>query len=101
MNPEITTLRLKTDAEWCASIMVNSEPWVTLGRTYEESLRIITDPSKEVYLARLEGELSGFVILNMKGAFVGYVQTICLDPQVEGQGVRNKLIEICRREDIH
>lgn len=92
MNPQITTLRLRTDAQWCASIMVNSEPWVTLGRTYEESLRIITDPSKEVYLARLEGELSGFVILNLKGAFVGYVQTICIDPKSRGKGLGTILL---------
>lgn len=72
--------------------MVDSEPWITLGRTYEESLQIITDPSKEVYLAKLEGELSGFIILNMKGAFIGYVQTICIDPRSRGKGLGSSLL---------
>ena len=63
-----------------------------MGRTYEESLQIITDPSKEVYLAKLIGELSGFVILNMKGAFVGYVQTICIDPKSRGKGLGTSLL---------
>jgi [ribosomal protein S18]-alanine N-acetyltransferase len=72
--------------------MVNSEPWITLGRTYEESLQIIADSSKEVYLARLEGELSGFIILNLKGAFTGYVQTICIDPKSRGKGLGTTLL---------
>ena len=72
--------------------MANSEPWITLGRTYEESLQIITDPSKEVYLARLERELSGFIILNMKGAFIGYIQTICIDPKWRSKGLGTSLL---------
>ena len=92
MNPEIQSLQLQADAQWCASIMVDSEPWITLGRTYEESLQIITDPSKEVYLAKLYGELSGFIILNMKGAFIGYVQTICIAPKSRGKGLGSSLL---------
>lgn len=63
-----------------------------MGRTYEESLQIITDPSKEVYLARLERELSGFIILNMKGAFIGYIQTICIDPKWRSKGLGTSLL---------
>jgi len=92
MDVEIESLRRQADAEWCASVMSNSEPWITLGRTYEESLEILTDPSREVYLARIEGELSGFIILNMKGAFVGYVQTICIGPDSRGKGLGSRLL---------
>ena len=92
MDTEIERLGLQSEAQWCASIMANSEPWVTLGRTYEESLQIITDPSKEVYIARVEGELSGFIILNMKGAFIGYVQTICIGPESRGRGLGTTLL---------
>lgn len=97
MNPEIHRLQLQTEAQWCASIMANSEPWITLSRTYEESLQILTDSladsSKEVYLATQEGELSGFIILNLKGAFIGYVQTICIDAKSRGKGIGSKLLK--------
>jgi ribosomal-protein-alanine N-acetyltransferase len=93
MGIEFRKLRLPSEAEWCAGVMTTSEPWITLGRTREESLRIIDDPSKEVYLAAEAGELSGFMILNMNGAFIGYVQTICVAPRSRGRGLGTKLLE--------
>ncbi len=32
--------------------MCTSEPWITLGRSFETSLAIVRDPTREVYLAR-------------------------------------------------
>jgi ribosomal protein S18 acetylase RimI-like enzyme len=93
MGIEFRKLMLPSEAEWCASVMTTSEPWITLGRTREESLRIIDGPSKEVYLAAEAGELSGFMILNMNGAFIGYVQTICIAPGSRGRGLGTKLLE--------
>jgi ribosomal-protein-alanine N-acetyltransferase len=89
MNTEIERLQLQSNAEWCASIMANSEPWITLRLTYEESLQIINDPSKEVYLVRLEGELSGFIILNMKSAFI---ETIYIAAKWRGKGLGSRLL---------
>jgi ribosomal protein S18 acetylase RimI-like enzyme len=77
--------------------MATSEPWITLGRSYEASLDIIGDRSREVYLARDEAGLAGFVILCMTGAFVGYIQTICIDPLRRGQGLGSSLVEFAER----
>lgn len=89
---EITRLEQLGDAEWCANIMTHSEPWITLGRTFPESLAIINDPTKEVYLVKVDNSLAGFMILNMKGAFVGYIQTICIAPTHRGQGLGSKML---------
>jgi ribosomal protein S18 acetylase RimI-like enzyme len=70
--------------------MTSSEPWRTLGRDYETSLRIVTDPVKEVYVASIGAEaeaVAGFLILNMAGAFVGYIQTVCVAPVWRGRGL--------------
>ena len=80
------------DAEWCARTMTASEPWITLGRGYEESLRLLQDPTRETYVGRLDGTRVGFVILNMKGAFVGYVQTICVAPEERGHGLGTRIL---------
>ena len=80
---EWSSSRLETeaDAEACARLMASSEPWLTLGRTYEASLAIIRDSTREVFVLRDgTGKLSGFLILCLTGAFVGYIQTICIDP---------------------
>jgi [ribosomal protein S18]-alanine N-acetyltransferase len=80
------------DALWCARVMSGSEPWITLRRGYDASLRIVSDPTREVYLAWNGSERLGFVILNMKGAFVGYLQTICVAPEARGRGIGSWLM---------
>jgi [ribosomal protein S18]-alanine N-acetyltransferase len=82
-----------SEAELCARLMATSEPWLTLGRSYEASLAIVRDPTREVYLARDSDGLAGFVILCLTGAFVGYIQTVAVQPERRGQGVGSKLLQ--------
>jgi [ribosomal protein S18]-alanine N-acetyltransferase len=89
----ITPLSAEEDAQVCARLMCSSEPWITLGRSYETSLGIVRDPTREVYLARDESGIAGFLILCMTGAFVGYIQTICIDPRCRGLGLGSRLLE--------
>jgi ribosomal protein S18 acetylase RimI-like enzyme len=72
--------------------MCSSEPWLTLGRSYEDSLQILQDPSREVYLAEDAQGLAGFLILCLTGPFIGYIQTVCLAPDRRGQGIGTQLI---------
>jgi [ribosomal protein S18]-alanine N-acetyltransferase len=89
---EIVPLCDEEDARVCARLMSTSEPWLTLGRTFEASLAVVSDPTREVYLARDSQRIAGFLILCMTGAFVGYIQTICIDPRCRGQGLGSKLV---------
>jgi ribosomal-protein-alanine N-acetyltransferase len=97
--PEISIARLGSDleAETCARLMATSEPWITLGRSFEASLAILRDPTREVYVARDETGLAGFLILCMTGALVGYIQTVCIDPHRRGQGLGSRLVEFAER----
>jgi ribosomal protein S18 acetylase RimI-like enzyme len=90
---EIRRLEGRAEAEICARMMANSEPWITLRRNYDASLKILTDPSREVYLAMVSNEIVGFTILNMHGAFVGYIQSVCVAPQWRGRGFGSKLMD--------
>jgi [ribosomal protein S18]-alanine N-acetyltransferase len=95
LTPELSITRLaaSTEAEECARVMSCSEPWLTLGRSYQASLRMVQDPTREVYLARDRHGLAGFLILCMTGAFVGYIQTVCIQPDRRGHGLGSRLIE--------
>jgi ribosomal protein S18 acetylase RimI-like enzyme len=73
-------------------MMASSEPWITLGRDYDASRRILADAAKERYVAEDGGGLAGFLILNMKGAFVGYIQTVCVAPDRRGRGIGSLLV---------
>jgi [ribosomal protein S18]-alanine N-acetyltransferase len=81
------------EEEQCARMTVGEEPWVRFGSSYEASLRRMQDTSKEIYVAELDGQVVGFVIINMKGAFWGYIQTLCVAAAQRGQGIGTTLIE--------
>ncbi len=94
MTTEVTIRRLgsSTDADACARMMAASDPWITLGRDYQASLRIIEDPSREVYIAEDDAGLAGFLVLCMVGAFVGYIQTVFAAPDHRGKGIGSRLV---------
>lgn len=92
-NLEIRRLTRAEEAEWCARLMLSSEPWITLKRTYEEGLHVVQDPPREPYIAYLGGSRAGFIILNMVGQFPGYIQTICIAPEHRSSGIGRRLIE--------
>jgi len=78
-------------------MMASSEPWVTLQRDYDASLKILTDPSKEVYLAMASNEIVGFALLTMHGTFIGYLQSIYVSPEWRGNGVGSELMDYVER----
>lgn len=88
----IRPLATPAEAEWCARVMASSEPWLTLGRTYEASRRVLRDPTREVYVAKDDGGLAGFLVLCVVGPFTGYIQTVCVAPERRGQGVGTRLL---------
>jgi ribosomal protein S18 acetylase RimI-like enzyme len=85
------------EAERCTAMMASSEPWITLGRGYEASLRSLSDTTKEVYVAEISGEVAGFAILNLHGSFPGYIQTVCVAAHHRGRGLGTRLIEWAER----
>jgi ribosomal protein S18 acetylase RimI-like enzyme len=86
--------RLQDDqeAEACARLMASSEPWITLRRDYQGSLRLLQDPAREVWVARQDGQVVGFVILLMHGPLRGYIQTVGVMPEHRGRGIGSRLI---------
>ena len=80
------------EIEACARMMSSTEPWITLGRSFEESLQILEAPDREVSVALLGTDLVGFVILNMKGPFAGYIQTICVSADHRSRGIGTRII---------
>jgi ribosomal protein S18 acetylase RimI-like enzyme len=89
---EIGTLNGDADARACAEMMASSDPWVFFGRTFEQCLARVTNPEGEVWVAREDGVARGFIILLLHGAFVGYIQVVCVAADARSSGIGSKLV---------
>jgi len=94
---EIRPIRGEDETRRCAQMMCSTEPWITMRRTFDESLAIVKDTTREVYVAGDAGQLLGFIIVNMRGAFVGYIQIVCVDDHARGRGVGTRLIDFAEQ----
>ena len=88
----IRPLETREEAEACARIMAGTEPWITLRREFEACLRVMLDETRERYVAYRGDRLAGLLVLNLRGAFVGYIQTVCAAPELRGRGVGTALV---------
>lgn len=76
-----------------AAMMAESDPWLKLGIKYSDLYNMVSDPFREVYLAQSDEAILGFVVLEMNGAFAGYIKSICVSPEYRGVGVGGLLME--------
>jgi ribosomal protein S18 acetylase RimI-like enzyme len=76
----------------CASLMLGSEPWITLQRSAASARLALQDPGKELYAVCEGPDVVAFVLLDMRGPLAGYIQSICVRPQERGRGIGTALI---------
>ncbi len=88
----IRALETRDEAEACARIMAGTEPWITLRRDEAACRRVLLDETRERYVAREGERLAGLLVLNLRGAFVGYIQAVCAAPECRGRGVGTALV---------
>ncbi len=83
----------ETEAAACARMMASSDPWRTLRREEASLYQAVLNPRREAYVAVTEtGEVAGLILLNMEGAFTGYIQSLCVAENWRGAGLGQKLI---------
>ena len=88
----IRPLETREEAEACALMMAGTDPWITLRLGHDACLRVLLDETRERYVAYEGGRLAGVLVLNVRGAFVGYIQTVCAAPEYRGKGVGTALV---------
>jgi ribosomal-protein-alanine N-acetyltransferase len=81
----------------CATIMVQTDPWITLGMDYEQCLKAFDGDFKEVFVMKKDMEIMGFVIMQTQGSFKGYIQTISINSTGRGQGYGTQLLQFCEK----
>lgn len=86
------------EARYCAGFLVASEPWVTLGLTFEQAMQRLTDPTREIHVATVGAEITGVLILFLDGALKGYIQTIAVNPDWRSRGIGTRMMEFAEQQ---
>src|SRR6187551_196263 len=95
MNERVTFRPMANDAEiaMAAQLMSSSEPFSTLIFTLEKCERSLrANPAGTFYVA-YDGNFAGLMILQTEGAFRGYIQTICVVPELRSKGIGRTMIK--------
>jgi ribosomal protein S18 acetylase RimI-like enzyme len=90
--PDIRPLADDAEARACATIMATTDPWITLGRTFDRCLATARDSALERYVAMSDGEVVGFILLSMQGSFTGYIKSIAVREDWRGRGLGSELL---------
>ena len=93
----IRLTRDTADLYTCASMLSSSDPWVTLGISYDDTMVTLSDPTREVYVAQRGESILGFIVLEMRGAFTGYIKSICVSPHDRNKGIGRALMEYAEK----
>jgi ribosomal protein S18 acetylase RimI-like enzyme len=89
---EIRALSDDREAHAAATIMATSEPWTTLGRTFDRCLSTLRDENLERYVAVDDGDVVGFVLLSMRGTFTGYIKSLGVREDCRSRGLGARLM---------
>lgn len=96
----ISITRAEADFDACASMMATSDPWMTLGFDVFACRNAFIGDERETHVLRLGSAIIGFVIIQPKGSFKGYIQTLCIHEKHRGQGWGKRLLDYAE-ETIH
>jgi [ribosomal protein S18]-alanine N-acetyltransferase len=86
------------DLEWCARLMSSNDPWITLGRTFEDCLAAVTNPEYVNLVAWRGGERAGCIRIHPRGvAGSPYIASVVVAEQWRGQGIGTDLVDCAER----
>lgn len=82
------------DREWCAQLMATSEPWITLGRTIDQTRPLFQRKDSELFIARHNGMPRGFLLLRDRGiVYSPYIASLAVAPEARGLGIGGRLLD--------
>ena len=81
------------ERDWAAELFSSSEPWKTLGITYEIARATCYDAEYLVYVAHIEEKPCGVIILDPRGvAGAPYIKSVLVEKKYRSHGIGAALI---------
>jgi ribosomal-protein-alanine N-acetyltransferase len=81
------------ECDAAARLLMNTDPWKTFGRTYENCWDGVTNPQKESFGAFMGDEFLGVLVIDLNGPFKGYIQAVCIVDKVRGLGLGSIMVK--------
>ena len=83
----------RSECEAAARLMSSTEPWITLGRKFENTIVSVTNPHFEVSIAHAAGEVVGLVIIAINVPLIrGYIAGLAVHKDWRSRGVGTQLM---------
>jgi [ribosomal protein S18]-alanine N-acetyltransferase len=92
---EIVLTNNEEDLDICAEMMYGMAPWNMLQFSLPDCRKAFNGSFKENYIVKENGVILGFAILQVQGAFSGYIQSIAIAPAHHNRQLGSKLISFC------
>ena len=89
----IRAIQGEAEARFCAEFMVASDPWITLGLTFDRAMQCLRDSSRNIFVATVEEKIVGLLVLHLSGPLNGYIQTIVVHPEWRCRGIGTRMLE--------
>lgn len=81
------------DREWSARLMAGMDPWLRLGRTYEDRMEKCRHPEYTLLIADSEQGRAGCALMHPRGvAGSPYIASIAVVPEAQGRGAGTALM---------
>ncbi len=97
IEPEIRLLKTAEEREYCAGMMSETDPWKFLSIGYDQLIELFSDSSFESYILYMGKEMAGCAVLQMQGAFVGYIKSIAITPCWQGHHLGHIMMDFLER----
>jgi ribosomal-protein-alanine N-acetyltransferase len=94
---DIRKFQTAGECDIAARLLMNTDPWKTFGRTYENCLDAVTNPQKEAYGAFIGAEFFGLLVLDLTGPLKGYIQAVCIMETARGNGLGKIMVDFAEK----
>lgn len=88
------------DREWSAHLMSSAEPWITLGRSIDDTRQIFGADDALLYIARRGTARCAFLLVRPRGIVTSpYIAALAVTADERGKGVGTRLMRFA--EDLY